>query len=162
MNIPPDRALSMEELQDLLQQNKVLERVTDTSAGPPRGFSESTMWFLLKATFKTLAATNEKLLSTAPENTDQNSDKKADFEDQMHKFEEKMMQTVQATIQKAVSEELAKQVKTPPVTPTPPPSNHQNQAVFSPWSDIVNKNIKTSARLTLSGDSEKCRCDFHW
>ena len=156
MNIPPDRALTMEELQDLLQQNKVLERVTDTSAGAPRGFSESTMWFLLKATFKTLVATNEKLLSAAPENTDQNSDKNAEFEDKMQLFEEKMMQTVQATIQKAVSEELAKQVKTPPATPAPapPPLNHQGQTVFSPWSDIVQKNIKTTARLTLSGDQE--------
>ena len=154
MNISPDRALTMEELQDLLHQNKVLERVTDQSAGPPRGFSETTMWYLLKATFKTLVATNEQLLTAAPENDDQNSDKSADFEDKMQKFEEKMMQTVQATIQKAVSEELAKQVKPPPAAPAPPPTNHQSQAVFAPWSDIVQKNIKTSARLTLSGDQE--------
>ena len=150
MTNPPDNPspLTMTELQDLLHHNKVLALLTEPGAEHPRGLTTDTAWNLLRETFRTLSVTHEKL-QTAPNAVHDESD----FDSKLLKLEEKMMNAVQSTvltIQKTVTEEISKHVNAPVVSPIP----QQTCATPSPWADALKKGMKTTAKLTLSGDQE--------
>ena len=138
----------MTELQDLLHQNKVLALLTEPGAEHPRGLTTVTAWNLLRETFKTLSVTHEKL-QTVPKPDERDTD----FDSKLRKLEEKMMSAMESTvqtIQKTVTEEISKHVNVPTVTPAP----QQTCPTPSPWADALKKNLKTTAKLTLSGDQE--------
>ena len=150
MSNPPDNPspLTMTELQDLLHHNKVLALLTEPGAEHPRGLATDTAWNLLRETFRTLSVTHEKL-QTAPNAAHD----ERDFDSKLLQLEEKMMNAMQSTvltIQKTVTDEISKHVNAPIVSPTP----KQTSTNSSPWADALKRNLKTTAKLTLSGDQE--------
>lgn len=64
------------------------------------------------------------------------------------------LQSTVQTIQNTVTEEISKRVKAPTTSPATSPEPHHTRPTPSPWADTVKKNMKTTAKLTLSGDQE--------